>query len=331
MAELFLKGGVVAKLKGVHVPEQVLPANASRSVWDLPLAVLVDNGTAGAGEIVAAALLDAGPRAARRRAHLRPRRRPRRRSLLEEGGLVLTVAKYYVAEGQADPRQGRRADRGGRATNDEDADDDDEASAKRPHPGEGARGPARRGRGQEGRVNKAELVARMARESGLTKADANRAVDAFTTLVTRALKKGERVKLAGFGTFLVSRRKARVVLNPTMKAPVKIPSRRTARFTSSKELRAVLRVGTLRPALGLPGARHEVPGRDVRARRNRLTVWVPRRRLADFAGSSALSIGSPSLSRGCWHCPPETAVPGHADLVPVAPRDGFRRRRPPRR
>ncbi len=92
-------------------------------------------------------------------------------------------------------------------------------------------------------MNKAELVARMARESGLTKADANRAVDAFTGLVTRALKKGERVKLAGFGTFLVSRRKARVVLNPTTKAPVKIPSRRTARFTSSKELRAILASG----------------------------------------------------------------------------------------
>jgi DNA-binding protein HU-beta len=89
-------------------------------------------------------------------------------------------------------------------------------------------------------MNKAELVARMARESGLTKADANRAVDAFTGLVIRALKKGERVKLAGFGTFLVARRKARVVLNPATKAPVKIPSRRTARFTSSKELRAVL-------------------------------------------------------------------------------------------
>jgi DNA-binding protein HU-beta len=89
-------------------------------------------------------------------------------------------------------------------------------------------------------VNKAELVTRMARESGLTKADSLRALDAFTALVMRALKKGVRVKIAGFGTFAIARRKARVVLNPRSKAPVKIPSRRAPRFTPSKELKATL-------------------------------------------------------------------------------------------
>jgi DNA-binding protein HU-beta len=89
-------------------------------------------------------------------------------------------------------------------------------------------------------VNKAELVTRIARESGLTKADSLRALDAFTAIVMRALKKGVRVKIAGFGTFAVQRRKARVVLNPTSKAPVKIPSRRAPRFAPSKELKATL-------------------------------------------------------------------------------------------
>lgn len=89
-------------------------------------------------------------------------------------------------------------------------------------------------------MNKADLVARMARESGLTKADALRALDALTALVMRALKKGERVKIAGFGTFAISRRKARVVLNPKSKAPVKIPARRAPRFVPSKELKGML-------------------------------------------------------------------------------------------
>jgi DNA-binding protein HU-beta len=89
-------------------------------------------------------------------------------------------------------------------------------------------------------VNKADLVTRIARESGLTKADSLRALDAFTALVMRALKKGVRVKIAGFGTFGISRRRARVVLNPKTKAPVKIPSRRAPRFMPSKELKAML-------------------------------------------------------------------------------------------
>jgi DNA-binding protein HU-beta len=89
-------------------------------------------------------------------------------------------------------------------------------------------------------MNKADLVARMARESGLTKADALRALDAFTSLAMRALKKGERVKIAGFGTFVVSRRKPRVVLNPQSGATVKIPARRAPRFSPSKELKRML-------------------------------------------------------------------------------------------
>src|SRR5262245_8213782 len=60
VAELFLKGGVVTKLGGTKFAEQVVSADPARSVWDGPLAVLVDTGSAGAAEIVAAALLDSG-------------------------------------------------------------------------------------------------------------------------------------------------------------------------------------------------------------------------------------------------------------------------------
>ena len=60
VAELFLQGGPVAKLVGRRTEERLFEADAARSAWSGPLAVLVDNGTAGPGEIVAAALLDAG-------------------------------------------------------------------------------------------------------------------------------------------------------------------------------------------------------------------------------------------------------------------------------
>jgi carboxyl-terminal processing protease len=89
---------VVAKVAGAQASEQVLNADPSRSVWDgKPLAVLTDNGTSGAGEIVAAALLDSG----------RPvvgeptfGRAPIQRAVtLPEGGLVLTVARYVSPKG----------------------------------------------------------------------------------------------------------------------------------------------------------------------------------------------------------------------------------------
>ncbi len=100
VAELFLKGGVVAKLVGTKVPEQVFTADPSRSAWDGPLAVLVDTGSAGAAEIVAAALLDAG------RAQVVGERTFGRAGIqkavsLPEGGLVLTVAKYSSPKGTA--------------------------------------------------------------------------------------------------------------------------------------------------------------------------------------------------------------------------------------
>lgn len=87
-------------------------------------------------------------------------------------------------------------------------------------------------------MNKAELVARIAKDSGLTKADANKAVAGLIDNVTKALRKGEKVTLVGFGTFLVSKRRARTGRNPQTGAPLKIPARRVARFAAGKDLKA---------------------------------------------------------------------------------------------
>jgi DNA-binding protein HU-beta len=90
-------------------------------------------------------------------------------------------------------------------------------------------------------MNKGELVARVAKDSGLTKADAGRALDATLDNVTKALKKGERVTLVGFGTFGVSRRRARAGRNPQTGAPIKISARRVPKFTAGKELKDAVR------------------------------------------------------------------------------------------
>ena len=90
-------------------------------------------------------------------------------------------------------------------------------------------------------MNRAEIVARMARDCGLTKADADRALGAFLDNVARSLKKGEKVKLVGFGMFDVYRRKPRVGRDPYTGAPLKIPGRRVTRFTAGKELKALVK------------------------------------------------------------------------------------------
>ena len=71
-------------------------------------------------------------------------------------------------------------------------------------------------------MNKTELVAAIADEAGLSKKDAEKALKAFTDVVTEELKKGEKVQLVGFGTFEVSERAAREGRNPQTGAAMKI-------------------------------------------------------------------------------------------------------------
>jgi len=90
-------------------------------------------------------------------------------------------------------------------------------------------------------LNKAELVARVARDTGLTKADVLRALDGVLDQVARSLKKGEPVKLVDFGTFLVSRRRARAAHNPHTGEAMRVPARRWPRFAPGKALKALVR------------------------------------------------------------------------------------------
>jgi nucleoid DNA-binding protein len=97
-------------------------------------------------------------------------------------------------------------------------------------------------------VNKAELVARVARDTGLSKADVLRVLDGVLDQVARSLKRGEPVKLVDFGTFLVTRRKPRAAHNPHTGEAMKVPARRTPRFSAGKGLRTLVRERPERPA-----------------------------------------------------------------------------------
>ncbi len=85
-------------------------------------------------------------------------------------------------------------------------------------------------------MNKAQLIDAMAKEAGITKADAKRALDAFVNNTTKALKKGDRVALVGFGSFSVSKRSARTGRNPQTGAPIKIAAKKVVRFKAGSEL-----------------------------------------------------------------------------------------------
>lgn len=85
-------------------------------------------------------------------------------------------------------------------------------------------------------MNKAELIEKMADESGLSKADAKRALDAFVGTTTSALKKGGRVALVGFGSFSISERAARTGRNPQTGKEIKIAAKKVVRFKAGSEL-----------------------------------------------------------------------------------------------
>ena len=85
-------------------------------------------------------------------------------------------------------------------------------------------------------MNKAELIEAMANESGLTKADAKKALDAFIKATGGALAKGDRVALVGFGSFSVSMREARKGRNPQTGAEITIAAKKVIKFKPGSEL-----------------------------------------------------------------------------------------------
>ena len=89
-------------------------------------------------------------------------------------------------------------------------------------------------------MNKAELIAKIADDAGVTKTQANASLDSFVEAVTKTLKGGGKVTLVGFGTFSVSKRAARNGRNPQTGAVIKIKAKRVAKFKAGKELSAKL-------------------------------------------------------------------------------------------
>ena len=85
-------------------------------------------------------------------------------------------------------------------------------------------------------MNKSELISAIAKEAGLTKADAQKALNAFLKVTSDALKKGDAVRLVGFGTWSVKERKARKGRNPQTKKEITIPAKKVVKFKAGSDL-----------------------------------------------------------------------------------------------
>jgi len=88
-------------------------------------------------------------------------------------------------------------------------------------------------------MTKADFVAAVAAKSGLTKADAENAVNAFTGAVTELLKNGDKLVLPGFGSFSVAARAARIGRNPQTGKELKIAASKSGKFSAGKNLKGL--------------------------------------------------------------------------------------------
>ncbi len=89
-------------------------------------------------------------------------------------------------------------------------------------------------------MNKQDLIAKIAADTGLTKTGAAAALESCLEGIVKSLKKGQPITFVGFGTFKTATRKARVGRNPQTGAAVKIPKRRVVRFSAGKALKDTL-------------------------------------------------------------------------------------------
>ncbi|QDF65944.1 HU family DNA-binding protein [Shewanella sp. SNU WT4] len=86
-------------------------------------------------------------------------------------------------------------------------------------------------------MNKAELVAKIAENADLSKAQANRALKSFEMAVTEAMKNGDKISLVGFGSFEIATRSARTGRNPQTGKEIQIPAAKIPKFKAGKGLR----------------------------------------------------------------------------------------------
>jgi len=90
-------------------------------------------------------------------------------------------------------------------------------------------------------MNKTELIEAVAKDAGLSKRQAGEALNSTLGTIQKTLKSGKKVTLPGFGTFLTSKRAARIGRNPQTGASIKISARRVARFKAGKTLADAVR------------------------------------------------------------------------------------------
>lgn len=86
-------------------------------------------------------------------------------------------------------------------------------------------------------MNKQDLVAKVAETTDISKSKAAEAVDAMIDAIKASLKKGDDVRLVGFGTFSVAKRAATTGRNPRTGEPIKIPASKQPKFKAGKELK----------------------------------------------------------------------------------------------
>ncbi|MGQ9464564.1 MAG: HU family DNA-binding protein [bacterium] len=90
-------------------------------------------------------------------------------------------------------------------------------------------------------MTKAQLIDAIAKKAKISKTAAGAALDTFVESVTAALKKGDKVTLVGFGTFLAAKRKARTAKNPQTGEMIKVPAKRVPKFKAGRELKSAVK------------------------------------------------------------------------------------------
>ncbi|MGH3609323.1 MAG: HU family DNA-binding protein [Pseudonocardiaceae bacterium] len=89
-------------------------------------------------------------------------------------------------------------------------------------------------------MNKTELIAAVAKDSGLARGDAAKAIDSLLGTVAKTLKKGDEVAITGFGKFSVAKRAAHSGRNPATGQAIKIKASKTPKFTAGASLKAAV-------------------------------------------------------------------------------------------
>ena len=84
-------------------------------------------------------------------------------------------------------------------------------------------------------MNKGQLIAKIASDAKLTKAQAGAVLESVIRNTVTALKKGDKLTLVGFGTFSVAKRSARKGRNPQTGKPINIPAKKVVKFRAGKE------------------------------------------------------------------------------------------------